>query len=102
MTEPTEPVDIDTLIARINKKHGSPVLIRGSELANQVILRCSTGSLAFDLMLGGGWPLNCWNEIIGHESHGKTAMAIKTIAANQAVNAEHQTLWVASEDFNTQ
>src|SRR5262245_11776145 len=62
------------------------------------IRRTSTGSLSFDLMLGGGWPLNVWNEVIGNESSGKTAMTLKTIAACQAA-PEHQTLWIASEDF---
>ena len=55
---------------------------------------------AFDLMLGGGWPLNCWNEIIGLESHGKTVMALKTLAANMADDPDYMALWVASEDFN--
>jgi recombination protein RecA len=50
-------------------------------------------------MLGGGWPLNQWNEIIGNESNGKTVMVLKTIAANQALNPDHHTLWVASEEF---
>ena len=92
--------EIDTLIAKINKRMGGPVLIRGSDLKDREILRVTTGSLAFDLVLGGGWPLNAWNEIIGQESHGKTVMAIKTIAANQALNPDHESLWIASEDFN--
>ena len=91
---------LDKLIADVNKKVGSTVLIRGSQLRTREILRVSTGSLAFDLMLGGGWPLNCWSEIIGNESHGKTVMALKTIAANQAANPAYETLWVASENFN--
>ena len=66
--------------------------------------RPSSGSppapCAFDLTLGGGWPLNVWNEIIGLESHGKTVMALKTIAANMAVDPNYTALWVASEDFN--
>src|SRR5215510_6485204 len=62
--------------------------------------RVTTGSLSFDIMLGGGWPLNCWNEIIGNESHGKTVMALKTLAANMADNPNYRALWVASEDFN--
>lgn len=72
---------------------------RGTDLKDTEIPRCTTGSLAFDLMLGGGWPLNCWNEIIGNESNGKTVIALKTIAANQAADPNHETLWVASEDF---
>ena len=90
---------LDDLIAKTNKKAGDTLLQRGSALRNQEILRCTTGSLAFDLMLGGGWPLNCWNEVIGNESQGKTVMVLKTIAAQQALNPDHETLWIASEDF---
>jgi recombination protein RecA len=37
--------------------------------------------------------------LIGEASHGKTAIALKTIAANQAENPNHQTVWVAAEEF---
>jgi len=92
--------EIDALIQRINKKLDTPVLVRGSALRELTFQRVSTGSFSFDVMLGGGWPLNSWNEIIGNESHGKTVMALKTIASAQNANPGHETLWVASEDFN--
>jgi recombination protein RecA len=50
-------------------------------------------------MLGGGWPTNQWSEIIGNESSGKTAIAYKTIAANQALDPDYTALWVAAEDY---
>lgn len=90
---------LNQLIKDINKKYGNNTLIYGNEISDLEIPRCTTGSLAFDLMLGGGWPLNCWNEVIGQESSGKTAMVLKTIAANQALNPEHTTLWIASEEI---
>ena len=90
--------EIDALIAQINKHFKSEVLVYASEIPS--FQRVTTGSLSFDLMLGGGWPLNCWNEIVGNESHGKTVMALKTIAANQERNPNYECLWVASEDFN--
>ena len=90
---------LDDLIAKTNKKAGDTLIQRGSELKDLHIPRITTGSLAFDLMLGGGWPLNCWNEVIGNESNGKTVMVLKTIAACQALNPDHETLWIASEDF---
>lgn len=92
--------DIDTIIAQANKKAKRDILVRGSDLRHQTFQRCTTGSLSFDLALGGGWPLNCANEIIGLESMGKTVMAMKTVAANQAMDPEHHTLWVAAEDFD--
>lgn len=90
---------LDDLIAKTNKKAGDTLIQRGADLKSLVIPRITTGSLAFDLALGGGWPLNCWNEVIGNESNGKTVMVLKTIAACQALNPEHETLWIASEDF---
>ena len=90
--------EIDALIERVNKRLKSDVLSYASTLPS--FYRTSTGSLAFDLALGGGWPLNVWNEIIGLESHGKTVMALKTLAAAQASDPIHTSLWIASEDFN--
>ena len=90
---------LEEIIARVNKKYGNDTLVRGDQINNASVPRCTTGSLAFDVMLGGGWPLNQWNEIIGNESNGKTVMVLKTIAANQALNPDHHTLWVASEEF---
>lgn len=90
---------LEEIISRVNKKYGSDTLVRGDQINNTAVPRCTTGSLAFDVMLGGGWPLNQWNEIIGNESNGKTVMVLKTIAANQALNPNHHTLWVASEEF---
>jgi recombination protein RecA len=50
-------------------------------------------------MTGGGWPVNQWSEIIGEESSGKTALAYKTIAANQEINPDWIAMWVAAEEF---
>ena len=94
------PSEIDALINQINKKQQENILVRGSDLRHITYQRVTTGSLAFDLMLGGGWPLNCWNEVIGSESHGKTTMVLKTIAANEALNPNYHTLWVAAEEFD--
>lgn len=55
------------LTSKVNKMLGENTLIRGSEIARQTWPRQTTGALAFDVMLGGGWPLNQWNEIIGME-----------------------------------
>lgn len=93
--------ELDALIRKFNKEHGGgeKVIIRGSELKDLHIPRTTTGSLTIDVALGGGWPLNQWNEIVGNESAGKTVLALKSIAANQQRNPDHQTLWIASEDF---
>ena len=92
--------EIDALISQINKKQKSEIMIRGADLLNQTWLRTSSGSLSMDLMLGGGWPLNCMCEIIGTESAGKTVMALKTVASNQLLDPDYHVLWVASEEFD--
>lgn len=90
--------EIDALIDKINKRLHADVLVYGNKLRS--FQRTSTGSLSFDLMLGGGWPLNAWNEIVGLESHGKTVLALKTIAALMRADPKAKALWIASEDFN--
>jgi recombination protein RecA len=94
----TRKAETDALIAEVNKEFKSDVLKYASQIP--IFQRVTTGSLAFDLALGGGFPMNTWNEIIGLESHGKTVLALKTIAAAQANDPTHMTLWIASEDFN--
>ena len=82
----------------MQKKHGDGIIVNGAEI-DKDMPRITTGILAYDLMLGGGWPVNQWSEIIGDESSGKTALAFKTIAANQAADPEFTALWIAAEDF---
>lgn len=84
-------------IALINKKYGDNTIVLGSQVVPSK--RITSGSLALDVILGGGWPANQWHEIVGEASHGKTALALKTIAANQALNPEFTTVWVAAEQW---
>ncbi|GAA2322021.1 recombinase RecA [Nonomuraea roseoviolacea subsp. roseoviolacea] len=91
--------DALALIAEINKKHGEGAVMAGSDLV--LPSRFTTGSLGIDVILGGGWPANQWVEVIGKESQGKTAIVLKTIAANQKLNPDFTTLWIASEHFDT-
>lgn len=69
----------------------------GSEVSNPG--RISTGSLALDATFGGGWPTGTWSEIIGDPSSGKTAICLKTIAANQAKDPDFTAVWVAAENW---
>ena len=89
---------LDSIIASVNKKYGEDIIVRGSEVREE-IPRITTGVLAFDLMLGGGWPANQWSEIIGEESSGKTALAYKTIAATQALDPDGCAMWIAAEEY---
>lgn len=91
--------DFAKAIAKLNKKFGPETVVAGSDIRDDLIGRVTTGSLAVDVILGGGWPTNQWHEIIGEASNGKTALALKTIAANQARDPEFTTVWVAAEQW---
>ena len=86
-------------MALLNKKFGDNVVVLASDIRSDLIPRISSGSTTLDYVLGGGFPGNQWNELIGEPSHGKTALALKTIAANQSLNPEHTTVWVAAEQW---
>ena len=87
------------VMALLNKKFGDNVVVLASNIRSDLIPRITSGSTTLDYVLGGGFPGNQWNELIGEPSHGKTALALKTIAANQLVNPEHTTVWVAAEQW---
>ena len=86
------------IINKINKKFGENTIIHGEDIID-VHGRMTTGSLSFDVALGGGWPVNQWHEIVGDESQGKSAIALKTVAANQKADPEYTTVWVAAEEW---
>jgi recombination protein RecA len=87
------------IMALINKKLGEGSVVIGEDIRDDLITRVTTGSTTFDYVLGGGFPSNQWNELIGEPSHGKTAIALKTIAANQAKDPDYLTVWVAAEQW---
>jgi recombination protein RecA len=94
-------VSLDSVVAAVNKRLGDGTLLKGHDLRNHVLPRVTSGALALDIALGGGWPLNCWNSIEGEPSNGKSVIALKTIAANQAVDKNYTALWIAAEPFVT-
>lgn len=87
------------VLAQLNKKFGENTVVIGKDIRADLITRVTTGSTTFDYVLGGGFPSNQWNELIGEASHGKTAIALKTIAANQALDPNYTTVWVAAEQW---
>lgn len=98
MSKTEQRETLASIIASVNKKYGEDIVLQGSAVREE-LPRITTGVLAFDLMLGGGWPTNQWSEIIGDESSGKTAVAYKTIAANQALDPDFIAMWIAAEEF---
>jgi recombination protein RecA len=87
------------IINQINKRFGDNTVVLGKDIRDGLLSRITTGSTTFDYVLGGGFPANQWNELVGEPSHGKTAIALKTIAANQALDPNHTTVWVAAEQW---
>ena len=86
------------VVNKINKDLGAGTIVLGSEIIASPP-RFTSGSLSIDVALGGGWPPNQWHEIIGEASNGKTALALKTVAANQKRDPEFTTVWVAAEEW---
>lgn len=91
--------DAKKVMAAINKRFGDNVVVVGENIRADLISRITTGSTTFDYVLGGGLPVNQWHELRGEPSHGKTAIALKVIAANQALNPEFTAVWVAAEQW---
>lgn len=87
------------IVAQLNKKFGNGVVVLASDIRNDLIPRFTSGSTTLDYVLGGGFPGNQWNELVGEPSHGKTAVALKTIAANQQKDPDFTTVWVAAEQW---
>mgnify|MGYP006278661145 CR=1 FL=1 len=86
------------IAATINKKLGANTVVAASQV--KMPERITSGSLTLDVVLGGGWPMNQWVELVGEASHGKTALALKTIAANQVKNPDFTVVWIAAEAFD--
>lgn len=85
-------------IAKANKALKEDLLVPAELLA--VPVRFTTGSPSADVILGGGLPGNQWTEVVGKASAGKTFFALKSIAANQRLDPNFTTLWIAAETYN--
>jgi len=92
--------EVMKVAALLNKKMGDGTVVLGSDVL--LPKRITSGSLSLDVVLGGGWPVGQWTEIVGEASHGKTAVVLKTIAANQRANPDFITVWVAAEPWSVQ
>src|ERR1039458_3928749 len=91
--------DVEAFIRGANKTLKSDVLVRASDML--VPDTFTTGSVSADVALGGGWPGNKWVQVIGHWTAGKTAIPLKTVAANQKLNPNLNTFWLAAEHYDT-
>lgn len=88
---------IERLIKEVDKRFGTGALIRMGEKTTLDIETISSGSISIDAALGiGGYPRGRMIEIFGHESSGKTTIALHAIASAQKnggtaafIDAEH-------------
>lgn len=88
--EEVKKVDISGVISNIEKRFGKEA-ISGNE---SVCERVSTGSIALDAALGGGYPKGRLIEIVGWNGVGKS-----TLAFHLAVNIQKQNKVVAYVDM---
>ena len=75
--------NIDAVMKELNKKFGSGVVMKASEAKALDITRIPTGSIALDIITGGGIPESRVTLITGGYSCGKTAVATKIVAQAQ-------------------
>jgi len=86
------------IINSLNKSYGQYTAVSAESLSDPK--RITSGSLSLDVILGGGWRPNQWHELRGIQSAGKTSLMLKCIAANQKIDPNFTTLWVAAESYD--
>jgi len=86
----------NSIVAQLSKTFGSGSIMKMGQNINMNVEVVSTGSIAVDLAIGGGFPKGRIIEIYGPEASGKTSLALSTIAQVQQnggiaafIDAEH-------------
>jgi len=88
---------LDEVLKTIRKEFGEMSILRLGDAADKSVEAISTGALSLDLALGvGGLPKGRIVECYGHESSGKTTLALHVVANAQKtggtaafIDAEH-------------
>jgi recombination protein RecA len=75
--------DLDKVIESLNKKFGEGTITTADKAKALNLRRIPTGSLAIDIVAGGGIPENRITMLVGEESTGKSMVAQKIIANAQ-------------------
>lgn len=89
---------LEQTLAAIKKEMPDEVIDRYREFGNSVEVKTlSTGSLAADSVLGGGFPVGRISCLVGHTSSGKTTLALTACAELQRNNPDANILYVDSE-----
>jgi len=84
--DPARDKNIDLALSAITKQFGEGSIMRLGDAKKMTVETLSTGSLAIDLVLGGGLPRGRIIEIYGPESSGKTTFCLSVIAESQRRN----------------
>lgn len=86
----------NSIVSQLTKTFGSGSIMKMGQNINMNVEVVSTGSIAVDLAIGGGFPKGRIIEIYGPEASGKTSLALSTIAQVQQsggiaafIDAEH-------------
>lgn len=88
---------VKAAIASIDKKWGKGQAIVSLTEKDMSVKRCSSGSLALDIALGGGFPYGRIIEIFGPESSGKTTIVLEAMAQAQRENPDKMVAYIDSE-----
>ena len=87
---------VDAAISQIEKVYGKGAVMKLDNKKKINVDIIPTGSLGLDMALMGGWPQGRIIEIYGHESSGKTTIALHAVAEAQKkdgvcafIDAEH-------------
>ena len=83
-TETKEVKGLDQAIDQLNKTYGIGAIGRSKDMETIDLVRISSGSLALDVSIGGGYPLGRMIEMYGPESSGKTTLALHGLKSFQA------------------
>ena len=97
MSESEKERALDLALAQIERAHGKGAVMRLGDKTALQVEAIPTGSIALDIALGvGGIPRGRVTEIYGHESGGKTTLALHVVAEAQRaggmaayIDAEH-------------
>ncbi|QXN72548.1 RecA-like DNA recombinase [Rhodobacter phage RcTiptonus] len=78
-----------------SKTYGAPFILGSSKRMDRGYN--STGILAVDLGLGGGWRKSSTGMVIGEKSSGKSTLYLRTIARFQRMNPDKYAAWLDIE-----
>jgi len=88
---------LSKMLSTIEKRHGKGAMFRLGDSPKVITERVSTGSIALDSIIGGGWPATgAIVELYGMEASGKSTLAMHAVAEFQKagyvgayIDAEH-------------